>query len=287
VVREEQGAERRQRVDARALEDVVDGACGHAGGGQHFDPRGRRALRQARLDLGAQLVAALLVVAAVVLLSLARGQRRALQEHLRGEEMHNQELERRLHGRSVIEADMSEFDETRSDQLALLGRPDLASAEALVRAEDEHVARIERLRAQLDYEPKRLVLTTPNVAFIVQRLMLLAGQFNYGKAGVLDRTHTRLFTFRAIEHLLRDAGFRIKVVKGVPAPFPKVLGNGVLGRAALNANLALIALSKTLFSYQIYIEAESTPDVDFVVSDAAKRSGVHHNVTPLRRRNAS
>jgi len=143
---------------------------------------------------------------------------------------------------------------------------------------------IERLRAQFGYEPKKLVLTTPNVAFLVQRLMLLAGQFNYGKAGILDRTHTRLFTFRAIQHLLRDAGFRVKTVKGVPAPFPKVLGNGILGRAALNANLALIALSKSLFSYQIFIEAESTPDVDFVVSDAAARSGVHHNVTPLRQR---
>ena len=54
------------------------------------------------------------------------------------------------------------------------------------------------------------MLTTPNVAFVVQRLMLLLGQFNYGKAGILDRTHTRLFTFRTLERLLRDAGFRIK-----------------------------------------------------------------------------
>jgi glycosyltransferase involved in cell wall biosynthesis len=143
---------------------------------------------------------------------------------------------------------------------------------------------VARLRAQFDYQPKRLVLTTPNVAFIVQRLMLLSGQFNYGKAGILDRTHTRLFTFRAIQHLLRDAGFRIKAVKGVPAPFPKVFGNGILGRAALNANLALIALSKSLFAYQIFIEAESTPDVEFVVSDAAVRGGVEARVTQLRQR---
>ena len=56
--------------------------------------------------------------------------------------------------------------------------------------------------------------------------MLLFGQFNYGKAGILDRTHTRLFTFRSLRHLLDDAGFRIKEMRGVPAPFPKVLGNG-------------------------------------------------------------
>jgi glycosyltransferase involved in cell wall biosynthesis len=140
----------------------------------------------------------------------------------------------------------------------------------------EHLADPERfleeLRKQLDHAPKKLVLTTPNIAFLVQRLMLLAGQFNYGRAGILDRTHTRLFTFRSIRHLLRDAGFRVKTIKGVPAPFPKVLGEGALGRGAVSLNLALIRLSRTMFSYQIFIEAESTPDVDFLVRDAKLRS---------------
>jgi glycosyltransferase involved in cell wall biosynthesis len=131
---------------------------------------------------------------------------------------------------------------------------------------------LERLRGQFGYTPQTLVLTTPNVAFVVQRLMLLLGQFNYGKAGILDRTHTRLFTFRSLRHLLRDSGFRIKKIRGVPAPFPKVLGNGVLGKAALGANLALIRVSRTLFSYQIYVEAETTPDVDFVLRDTQEKS---------------
>ena len=131
---------------------------------------------------------------------------------------------------------------------------------------------IERLRAQFDFEPRTLILTTPNVAFFVQRLMLLAGQFNHGSAGILDRTHTRLFTFRTLRHLLRDAGFKIKVVRGVPAPFPKVLGTGWLGRSALAVNLALIRVSKTLFSYQIYVEADSTPDVGFVLRKAKETS---------------
>jgi 2-polyprenyl-3-methyl-5-hydroxy-6-metoxy-1,4-benzoquinol methylase len=135
---------------------------------------------------------------------------------------------------------------------------------------------LERLRAQFDYRPRKLVLTTGNVAFLVQRLMLLAGQFNYGKAGILDRTHTRLFTFRAVEHLLRDAGFRIKSVRGVPAPFPKAIGNGLLGRAAVALNAALIVLSKTLFAYQIFVEAESTPDLDFLLEDAKRMSAIRN-----------
>ncbi len=126
---------------------------------------------------------------------------------------------------------------------------------------------LERLRSQFTHEPKRLVLSTPNIAFIAQRLSLLFGQFNYGKSGILDRTHTRLFTFRTLRHLLRDAGFTITVMRGVPAPVPLVV-RGSLGRRLLAVNEWLIALSKTLFAFQIYVVAESTPSVEFLVADA-------------------
>jgi glycosyltransferase involved in cell wall biosynthesis len=131
---------------------------------------------------------------------------------------------------------------------------------------------LEQLRQQFGYDSKKIVLTTPNIAFFVQRLMLAVGQFNYGKAGILDSTHTRLFTFRTLRRLLQDEGFRIKEMRGIPAPFPKVLGNGWLGRAAVLANRGLIRLSRSLFSYQIYVEAESTPDVSFVLRDTQRRS---------------
>jgi 2-polyprenyl-3-methyl-5-hydroxy-6-metoxy-1,4-benzoquinol methylase len=132
---------------------------------------------------------------------------------------------------------------------------------------------LDRLRRQFDYTPRTLVLTSPNIAFIVQRVMLALGQFNYGKVGILDRTHTRLFTFRTLRRLLTDAGFRILKVRGVPAPFPKVLGHGALGKAALALNRALIRISKTLFSYQIFVVAETTPGVEFILRDSRMRSG--------------
>jgi glycosyltransferase involved in cell wall biosynthesis len=128
------------------------------------------------------------------------------------------------------------------------------------------------LRRHFDYRTRTVILTTPNVAFVVQRLMLLFGQFNYGKSGILDRTHTRLFTFRSFEHLLRDAGLRIRRVRGIPAPFPKALGDNFLSRALLAVNSGLIWLSKTLFAYQIFVEAETTPDVTFVLADTVGRT---------------
>jgi glycosyltransferase involved in cell wall biosynthesis len=140
----------------------------------------------------------------------------------------------------------------------------------------EHLHRPERfledLRTGFTHAPKTVIITTPNIAFLPERLMLALGQFNYGKAGILDVTHTRLFTFRSLLRLLRDSGFRIKSVRGIPAPFPKAVGDGVIGRQALKANLWLIRLSRSLFSYQIYIEAETTPNAAFVLRNARRRA---------------
>jgi SAM-dependent methyltransferase len=136
----------------------------------------------------------------------------------------------------------------------------------------EHLHEPERflaaLRRNLDHRPRTLVLTTPNVAFVIQRLMLLTGQFNYGKAGILDRTHTRLFTFRSLRRLLVDSGLRIRGIRGVPAPFPKAVGQNALGMGLLRLNQALIRLSPAMFSYQIFVEAETTPDVAYVLADS-------------------
>ena len=92
----------------------------------------------------------------------------------------------------------------------------------------EHVKEPERLigriRAQFDYSPPTLVLTTPNIAFVVQRhadarpVQLRQGGHPRPYA------HTRLFTFRSLRRLLTDAGFRIMEMRGVPAPFRRFSG---------------------------------------------------------------
>jgi len=136
---------------------------------------------------------------------------------------------------------------------------------------------IDRLRSGFDFRQRTIVLSTPNVAFFVQRLQLLLGQFNYGRAGILDLTHRRLFTFRGLVQLLDDAGFKNVEVKGIPAPFPKALGDGPLARLALKTNLALIRLSKSLFSYQIFVTAKGTPTPEFVLEDTKRRESEDHS----------
>jgi len=111
----------------------------------------------------------------------------------------------------------------------------------------EHVqspeAFVEALRHAARHNPDcRFIVSSGNIGFIVARLMLLIGQFNYGKRGILDLTHSRLFTFKSLIRLFEQAGFRIDRVEGIPAPFPLALGEGWAARALFALNKGLIRL---------------------------------------------
>src|SRR5581483_3768142 len=67
-------------------------------------------------------------------------------------------------------------------------------------------------------------MTTANISFYVTRLMLFFGNFTYGRKGILDRTHTRLFTFHSMCELLEQTGYKILDLQGIPAPYPKSIG---------------------------------------------------------------
>jgi hypothetical protein len=97
--------------------------------------------------------------------------------------------------------------------------------------------------------------------------MLLLGHFNYGRKGILDRTHTRLFTFASLRELFEQAGYEIIELKGIPAPYPKALGDNLLGRLLLWINIAFIHLGRGLFSYQIFIRASAKPSVEHLLSE--------------------
>ena len=70
--------------------------------------------------------------------------------------------------------------------------------------------------------------------------MFLFSFFNYGKRGILDKTHTRLFTFSSFKQLIENANFQIKISEGVSAPFPLALGDNFLSNLLLKINNLLI-----------------------------------------------
>lgn len=123
-------------------------------------------------------------------------------------------------------------------------------------------------------EKTTLILTTPNIAFLPIRLMLLLGFFNYGKRGILDMTHTRLFTRQSLRTLLAQQGFRVGNFRGIPAPFPLALGDHWISRLLLQLNKLANAILPGLFSYQLYCEARPSPTVKRLLSQATEHASV-------------
>jgi len=117
------------------------------------------------------------------------------------------------------------------------------------------------------------IASTGNVAFAPVRLSLLLGGFHYGKRGILDMTHKRLFTFATFAGLFEECGFEVTKVVGVPAPFQLALGDTALARCLSGFNRLLIKLSKGLFAYQIYLLVKPYPSVDYLLERAIQMSG--------------
>jgi glycosyltransferase involved in cell wall biosynthesis len=117
-----------------------------------------------------------------------------------------------------------------------------------------------------------LMISSANIGFFITRFMLLLGQFNYGKRGILDLTHTRLFTFQTLCRLLHQGGFDVREKRGIPAPFPLALGNGFTARWLLTINRLLLRLSRSLFAYQIFLVAVPRLSLDFLLDLAEMES---------------
>ena len=132
---------------------------------------------------------------------------------------------------------------------------------------------MERLREMAVRKRPEIVLTTGNVAFFITRFMLSIGNFNYGRKGILDRTHTRLFTFNSLRELFDQTGYQLLEVKGVPAPFPKARRGKLLWATPwCKINQVLIKFLPKVFSYQIFIRAKALPTVPALLHETITTS---------------
>lgn len=141
---------------------------------------------------------------------------------------------------------------------------------------------LDQLRVRFGLRQPKIIITVPNIGFFINRLQLLIGNFNYGKEGVLDKTHKRLYTFSTIVKNCRQSGYIVEKVKGIPAPFPKAIGNNIVGHILLQINRMLIAVWRGFFSYQIYLEVRPTPVVNALlelsIDESRKRRVTLSNV---------
>ena len=132
---------------------------------------------------------------------------------------------------------------------------------------------MKNLKSKIDKnENIRLVISTPNIAFFIIRLMLLFGNFNYGQRGILDKTHKRLFTFRSFHKLISQSGFKFEFLTGIPAPYPLAIGDNFISRLMISINKFFILISKNLFSYQIYSELKPETSIELLLEKAKYRA---------------
>lgn len=169
----------------------------------------------------------------------------------------------RKYSLKTIEADVDEYDfntdATKVDFIFALDVIEhLKTPETFLR----------KLRQRYSREAPFVVITTGNIAFVTVRLALLLGMFNYGKRGILDLDHRRLFTFSSLRRTLTMNGYEVLEERGIPVPFPTALGDGRVARFLLWVNALLIRLSKTLFSYQIALVAKPKPTLNHLLQDA-------------------
>ncbi len=140
----------------------------------------------------------------------------------------------------------------------------------------EHLAKpeifLEKIYSACHLSPDtKIIASTGNIAFFPIRALLFFGQFNYGKRGILDMTHTSLFTFKTFKRLFEQAGFDVIHMEGIPTPFKLALGDNHISRWFTVVNRWLIYLSRSLFSYQIYLVAKPKRSLMLLLKDAREK----------------
>lgn len=147
----------------------------------------------------------------------------------------------------------------------------------------EHVKnRTQLIRSARRYlkEGGRLIISTGNIAVWFYRLSLLAGRFEYGPRGILDRTHVHLYTRDTFRREVERAGFHVLEERCTSLPFEVVFQS--TGRSVWVQRIArvyhLIARAwPEMFAYQFILEAEIETLDDEATVSANEPSAVEAN----------
>jgi len=98
-----------------------------------------------------------------------------------------------------------------------------------------------------------LYASTANIGYIIMRLTLLLGWFHYGKKGILDRTHHRLFTIGSFKRLLQNAGFDILSIEGFGPPIVDSFGHSLFWKYLDRVAWFLAKVYPRLFAFNFLI----------------------------------
>ena len=112
------------------------------------------------------------------------------------------------------------------------------------------------------------------MAFGPLRIMLMLGIFNYGKRGILDQDHTRLFPFSSFRKLFEQRGFDVLEVSGIPAPFAHAISTNWIAKSLTMLNQLGIAVWRKFFSYQIFLRLNPRPSLEWLLLQAERQAKI-------------
>ncbi len=116
----------------------------------------------------------------------------------------------------------------------------------------------------------KFYVSTANIAFIITRMALLLGWFNYGKRGILDKTHHRLFTLSSFKRLLKNSGFKLEKIIGFGPPLvDQISGKGIFVLIDWVASF-LAKVTPSLFGFNFMIIASKKPTLESIYKLTAK-----------------
>ncbi len=107
-----------------------------------------------------------------------------------------------------------------------------------------------------------LFASTGNIGYFITRFMLLLGFFNYGRRGILDMTHMRLFTVASFKRLFYNEGFEIVKVRGFGPPIADISRQSRILRFADYISSVAARVYPPLFAYQILVIARRKVPLD-------------------------
>ena len=100
-------------------------------------------------------------------------------------------------------------------------------------------------------------ISVPNIANVTVRIGLLFGIFEYRERGILDSSHLRFYTMRAIKREIESAGFQIVAIRGSSVPVRLIVPRAPEFFLRLCERILTIVtrIWRGLFAYQIIIVA--------------------------------
>ncbi|HON56176.1 MAG TPA: bifunctional glycosyltransferase/class I SAM-dependent methyltransferase, partial [bacterium] len=108
----------------------------------------------------------------------------------------------------------------------------------------------------------KLYISTANIAYLPVRISLLLGQLNYGKRGILDMTHKRLYTIPNFKLLLEQYGFKVEKIIAFPPPISDLISKRKFMQFIEKLHYHISNFWKNLFAYNFLVIARRTDSLE-------------------------